>query len=40
MRDTFDGLLDVIRRHGAQNGKPPPLPAPGTPKRETPARRK
>lgn len=40
LRDTFDGLLDVIRRHGAQNTRPPPLPAPGAPKRDTPARRK
>jgi serine protease Do len=40
MRDTFDGLLDVIRRHGAHGGKPPPLPPPGAPKRDTPARRK
>jgi S1-C subfamily serine protease len=38
MRDTFDGLLDVIRRHGAHNGKTSALPP--TPKRETPARRK
>ena len=40
MRDTFDGLLDVIRRHGTQNGKPPPLPLPGAPKRDVPPRRK
>jgi S1-C subfamily serine protease len=40
MRDTFDGLLDVIRRHGAQNGRPPPLPLPSAPKRDTPPRRK
>jgi hypothetical protein len=26
LRDTFDGLLDVIHRHGAQNPKAPPLP--------------
>lgn len=40
MRDTFDGLLDVIRRHGVQNGKPPPLPAPSAPKRDTTPHRK
>jgi serine protease Do len=40
MRDTFDGLLDVIRRHGVQNGKPPPLPPPTPPKRDTPPHRK
>jgi hypothetical protein len=40
MRDTFDGLLDVIRRRGAQNGRPPPLPPPSAPKRDTPLRRK
>jgi hypothetical protein len=47
LRDTFDGLLDVIRRHGAQNGKPPPAapaaPSPGTPpavKRDPTPRRK
>jgi S1-C subfamily serine protease len=36
MRDTFDGLIDVIRRHGSQNQKTPPLPfpAPPGPKRE------
>jgi len=39
MRDTFDGLLDVIRRHGSQNGRPPLLPAP-SPKRDVPPRRK
>jgi hypothetical protein len=35
MRDTFDGLLDVIRRRGAQTGRPPPLPPPSAPKRDT-----
>ena len=40
MRDTFDGLLDVIRRHGAQNGKPTlPAPAP-PPKRDSSPHRK
>ena len=39
MRDTFDGLLDVIRRHGTQNGKPPPQPLPSAPKRDTPRRK-
>ena len=35
MRDTFDGLLDVIRRHGSQNGKTPsPAPNPPAPKHE------
>jgi serine protease Do len=31
MRDTFDGLLDVIRRHGSQSQKAPPLPLPSQP---------
>ena len=39
LRDTFDGLLDVIRRHGTQNGKPPPQPLPSAPKRDTPRRK-
>jgi serine protease Do len=40
MRDTFDGLIDVIRRHGAQSGRPPTLPQPLAPKRDVPPRRK
>ena len=36
MRDTFDGLLDVIRRHGAQSHRS----APSTPKRDSSPRRK
>jgi len=40
LRDTFDGLLDVIRRHGAQTGRPPPLPAPTGPRRDPQPRRK
>jgi hypothetical protein len=39
LRDTFDGLLDVIRKHGAQNGKAPPSP-PAAPKHETPPHHK
>jgi serine protease Do len=40
MRDTFDGLLDVIRRHGAQHGKPSPMPPSAAPKRDTPPPRR
>jgi serine protease Do len=39
LRDTFDGLLDVVRRHGAHN-KPPAAPAPAAPKRDIGPRRK
>ena len=39
MRDTFDGLLDVIRRHGAQNGKPAAQPPSSGPKHDAPRRK-
>ncbi|MET0591487.1 MAG: hypothetical protein ABW133_02230, partial [Polyangiaceae bacterium] len=38
MRDTFDGLLDVVRR--AQGGKPAAPSAPNAQRRDTPPRRK
>jgi serine protease Do len=39
LRDTFDGLLDVIRRHGTHGARPPPLPPPSASKREPPRRK-